>query len=79
MGGCEVRYEVLVPRGLALSVEGDNGRVSATGLSAALSIRTVNGAIAITGATGPLDLRTESGELCSSSTRSGRGEDRNGG
>ncbi|WP_051301039.1 DUF4097 family beta strand repeat-containing protein [Actinomadura rifamycini] len=70
IGGCAVRYEVLVPRGLALRVEGDNGRVSATGLTAALGIRTTSGAIAVTGAAGPLDLRTENGEVRSSSTRS---------
>ena len=72
VGGCQVRYQVLVPRSLALSIEGDNGTISVTGPSTALSIRTTNGAITVTGATGPLDLRTESGELRSSATRSER-------
>ncbi|WP_165966881.1 DUF4097 family beta strand repeat-containing protein [Actinomadura sp. 7K507] len=72
VGGCEVRYEVLVPRNLPLSIEGDNGRISATGISTALRIRSTNGAISATGASGPLDLRTESGELRSASTRSER-------
>ncbi|GAA4307449.1 DUF4097 family beta strand repeat-containing protein [Actinomadura luteofluorescens] len=70
IGGCAVRYQVLVPRSLALNIEGDNGTISATGLSTALGIRTTNGAIAVTAATGPLVLRTESGELRSSATRS---------
>ncbi|MEW2353024.1 DUF4097 family beta strand repeat-containing protein [Spirillospora sp. NPDC029432] len=72
IGGCAVRYQVLVPRSLALNIEGDNGRVSATGLSAALGIRTANGTITVTDATGPLDLRTENGEVRSASTRAER-------
>jgi hypothetical protein len=72
IGGCEVRYQVLVPRRLALSIKGDNGRISATGLGTALNIRTTSGAITVTRATGTLDLRTESGELRSTATRSER-------
>ncbi|MFC5745773.1 DUF4097 family beta strand repeat-containing protein [Actinomadura rugatobispora] len=70
VGGCEVRYEVLVPRNLALSVEGRNGRITATGFAAALRVRSDNGAIAVTGAAGPLDLRSENGALRSSATTS---------
>lgn len=70
IGGCAVRYQVLVPRGLAVGIEGDNGTISATGFSAALRIRTSNGAISVDGATGPLDLRSENGGLRSTATRS---------
>ncbi|GAA4091727.1 DUF4097 family beta strand repeat-containing protein [Actinomadura miaoliensis] len=72
VGGCAVRYRILVPKNLALSVEGENGRISATGFAAALNIRSSNGAIRVTGATGPLDLRSDNGEVRSSSTRSER-------
>ena len=70
IGGCAVRYEVLVPRGLPVGVEGDNGTISATGFSAALRVRSSNGAIKVAGAAGPLDLRSENGELRSTAIRS---------
>ncbi|GAA2119471.1 DUF4097 family beta strand repeat-containing protein [Actinomadura napierensis] len=70
IGGCAVRYRVLVPRNLTVGIEGENGTISATGFSAALRIRSSNGAIAVTGATGPLDLRSENGGLRSTATRS---------
>ncbi|OLT33234.1 hypothetical protein BJF79_08125 [Actinomadura sp. CNU-125] len=72
VGGCAVRYEVLVPRGVAVGVQGQNGTISAAGFAAALSIRSTNGAIRVDGATGPLDLRTESGEVRSTATGSQR-------
>ncbi|WP_176611625.1 DUF4097 family beta strand repeat-containing protein [Actinomadura sp. WMMB 499] len=72
IGGCAVRYEVLVPRNLAVAIEGQNGTVSATGFGAALRIRSDNGAITVDGATGPLDLRSENGELRATATRSPR-------
>ncbi|QKW40025.1 DUF4097 family beta strand repeat protein [Actinomadura sp. NAK00032] len=70
IGGCDVRYEVLVPKGLAVGVEGQNGTISATGFNAALRVRSANGAIVVDGAAGPLDLRSENGELRASATRS---------
>ncbi|TDC55288.1 hypothetical protein E1281_13205 [Actinomadura sp. KC345] len=70
IGGCAVRYRVLVPRGLAVGIEGENGAISATGFGAALRIRSTNGSIKVDGATGPLDLRSENGELRSTTTRS---------
>lgn len=81
VGGCDVRYEVLVPRGLAVSVEGQNGTITAKGFSAALRVRSANGAIVVDGAAGPLDLRSENGELRSRATRSREvsAESRNGG
>jgi hypothetical protein len=70
IGGCAVRYRVLVPRDLAVGIQGQNGTISATGFSTALSIRSTNGAIRVAGATGPLALRTENGGLRSTDTRS---------
>ncbi|WP_165978504.1 DUF4097 family beta strand repeat-containing protein [Actinomadura darangshiensis] len=70
IGGCAVRYQVLVPRSLTVGIEGQNGTISATGFGTALRIRSTNGAIKVNGATGPLDLRSENGELRSTATRS---------
>ncbi|MFF0518256.1 DUF4097 family beta strand repeat-containing protein [Actinomadura nitritigenes] len=70
VGGCAVRYQVLVPRDLTVEIQGENGRISATGFGTALRIRSTNGAIRVAGATGSLDLRTENGELRSTATRS---------
>ncbi|MDX6739966.1 DUF4097 family beta strand repeat-containing protein [Actinocorallia sp. A-T 12471] len=70
IAGCAVRYEVVVPRDVAVDIEGENGTISATGFSAALRVRSSNGAIAVSGATGPLDLRSENGELRSAETGS---------
>ncbi|GAA2442733.1 DUF4097 family beta strand repeat-containing protein [Actinomadura vinacea] len=72
IGGCEVRYRVLVPRKAALSIEGENGKISATGFGTALRIRGDNGAITVNGSTGPLDLGSENGELRATATRSAR-------
>ncbi|MEV0972056.1 DUF4097 family beta strand repeat-containing protein [Microtetraspora glauca] len=72
IGGCDVRYEVVVPAGTALTVEGDNGRVSASGFGAGLRIRTDNGAISVADASGPLSLESENGEVRATGTRSGQ-------
>ncbi|MFR9723020.1 DUF4097 family beta strand repeat-containing protein [Streptomyces sp. MS19] len=72
LGQCDVRYEVLVPRNLALAVEGDNGKITATGFDSALEIRTDNGAISVEDAAGGLTLSTENGELRATGLTSGR-------
>ncbi|WP_432107616.1 DUF4097 family beta strand repeat-containing protein [Streptomyces sp. AA1529] len=60
---CDVRYEILVPKDVALTVEGDSGQVTATGFGMALKIRTDSGAIRVDNASGRLTLDTENGEL----------------
>ncbi|WP_436989976.1 DUF4097 family beta strand repeat-containing protein [Streptomyces sp. enrichment culture] len=60
---CDGRYEVKVPRGVAVSVRGDSGAVSAAGFTSALTVRTDNGDVTVDGARGPLDLATDNGAL----------------
>ncbi|GAB2842308.1 DUF4097 family beta strand repeat-containing protein [Actinocorallia aurea] len=72
VGGCSVRYRILVPRGTVLTVEGENGRIAAKGFATALTIRTQNGAVAVSDSSGPLDLRTENGEIRGTGLGSGR-------
>ncbi|MBE1532781.1 DUF4097 family beta strand repeat-containing protein [Actinomadura algeriensis] len=70
IGGCDVRYEVLVPERVAVAVQGENGAVTATGFRSDLKVRTDNGAITVTGAAGGLDLETQNGEVRASGSAS---------
>jgi DUF4097 and DUF4098 domain-containing protein YvlB len=62
-GGCSARYEVLVPRDLALTVTGDNGDIRAEGFGTALRIETDNGDVEVTDSTGPLTLEGDNGDM----------------
>ncbi|MCD0442508.1 DUF4097 domain-containing protein [Glycomyces sp. A-F 0318] len=62
-GDCTIAYEVTVPAGSPVTVEGDSGSVTAVALTAATSIGTDNGAITVEDAAGPLDLRTDNGSI----------------
>jgi hypothetical protein len=72
ISGCDVRYRVLVPRNVALTIDADNGAVSASGFGTALQIRTDNGAVTVAGSTGPLSLRSQNGNLRATGIRSRR-------
>ncbi|WP_238013819.1 DUF4097 family beta strand repeat-containing protein [Dactylosporangium sp. AC04546] len=74
IGPCNVRYEVLVPDGVALTVEGENGKITASGFGTALRIRSANGAVAVDDVSGPLTLNSDSGELRATGITSGRVE-----
>ncbi|WP_228977454.1 DUF4097 family beta strand repeat-containing protein [Streptomyces sp. DH12] len=60
---CGARHEVRVPRGVAVTLRGDNGTVTADGFTAALTLRTDNGDLAVRDARGPLDLSSDNGTL----------------
>ncbi|MEV5445306.1 DUF4097 family beta strand repeat-containing protein [Streptomyces sp. NPDC052644] len=60
---CDARYQVKVPRGVAVTVRGDSGTVSSDGFAAPLTVRTDNGDVTVRGARGPLDLGTDNGVL----------------
>ncbi|HEU5126357.1 MAG TPA: DUF4097 family beta strand repeat-containing protein [Glycomyces sp.] len=62
-GDCTIGYEITVPAATPVTVDGDNGSVTAIALGAATTIRTGNGAITVEEAAGPLDLRTASGAI----------------
>ncbi|MEV2247068.1 DUF4097 family beta strand repeat-containing protein [Streptomyces sp. NPDC049970] len=63
ISNCEARHEVKVPRGVALSVEGDNGKVTAAGFTTRLKISADNGGISVRDASGPLELRSDNGSV----------------
>ncbi|MEV6166241.1 DUF4097 family beta strand repeat-containing protein [Streptomyces sp. NPDC052052] len=76
ISSCSARYEVLVPKNLALTVEGDNGETTATGFDTALRIRSDNGSVHVSDASGSLTLHSGSGELRATGIDSGRVEAR---
>ncbi|MFC4564435.1 DUF4097 family beta strand repeat-containing protein [Nocardiopsis mangrovi] len=76
LGRCDVRYEVLVPREVAVTVDGGSGAVSASGFASALDITTDNGAIRVEDAADPLSLRSASGEQRATGVTSGSVEAR---
>ncbi|MFI6344334.1 DUF4097 family beta strand repeat-containing protein [Streptomyces sp. NPDC050560] len=63
VGRCEAHYEVRVPEDIALTVEGDSGKITASGFGTPLHIRSDNGAISANDISGRLTLATDSGEL----------------
>lgn len=63
LGQCDVRYEVLVPWAVTLTVEGENGTISAAGFETDLAIRSDNGAVSVEDASGDLTLNSDNGEL----------------
>ncbi|MDF6021392.1 DUF4097 family beta strand repeat-containing protein [Streptomyces sp. JH34] len=63
ISNCEAHHEVKVPRGLALTVEGDNGEVVAAGFATALKISADNGAVGVRDASGPLELHADNGSI----------------
>ncbi|MUN35335.1 DUF4097 family beta strand repeat-containing protein [Actinomadura litoris] len=67
---CAVRYQVLVPRGTAVAIKGQNGTITAEGFTTPLRVHTTNGAIRVNGASAPLDLRSENGALHATATSS---------
>ncbi|MEE1753299.1 DUF4097 family beta strand repeat-containing protein [Streptomyces sp. SP18CS02] len=60
---CSSRHEVRIPRGVAVTVEDDNGAVTADGFATALKVRSDNGRVTVRGAGGPLDLQSDNGEI----------------
>ncbi|MEU9357491.1 DUF4097 family beta strand repeat-containing protein [Streptomyces sp. NPDC048301] len=63
ISNCEARHEVKVPRGISLTVEGDNGDVSAAGFTTALRIEADNGAVHVRDVAGSLNLRADNGRI----------------
>lgn len=62
-GDCASRHSVKVPRGVAVTVEDGNGRLTATGFDTALKIRSDNGEVTVRDSSGPLDLNSSNGEI----------------
>ncbi|MFI0979145.1 DUF4097 family beta strand repeat-containing protein [Streptomyces sp. NPDC021093] len=78
---CEARHSVKVPRGTALTVDNDNGRVQATGFDTDLKVKTDNGEVRIKDMSGgKLDLESNNGRIDGEAiaTKSVRAETDNG-
>ncbi|HET6360379.1 DUF4097 family beta strand repeat-containing protein [Streptomyces sp.] len=60
---CEARHIVKVPRGVAVTVEDDNGSVTASGFDTALTIRSDNGSVTVRDSSGPLELDSDNGDV----------------
>ncbi|MET9374795.1 DUF4097 family beta strand repeat-containing protein [Streptomyces sp. NPDC002992] len=60
---CDSVHRIQVPRGVAVTVEDDNGKVTADGFDTALKIATDNGEVVVRNASGALDLSSGNGEV----------------
>jgi len=60
---CSARHRIVVPRGVAVTVDDGDGRVTARGFKAGLSIRTADGSVRVSDSSGPLDLRSGDGSI----------------
>ncbi|MFJ8307962.1 MULTISPECIES: DUF4097 family beta strand repeat-containing protein [unclassified Streptomyces] len=63
INGCSARHEVKVPRGVALTVTDDDGRVEAGGFDTPLKITSDNGRVTVEDSSGPLDLTSGDGQI----------------
>ncbi|MFJ2741216.1 DUF4097 family beta strand repeat-containing protein [Streptomyces sp. NPDC087440] len=60
---CQARHSVKVPRGIAVTVHNDNGRVEATGFTTDLKVTSDNGEVALKDLSGKLDLESDNGRI----------------
>ncbi|MGW8888242.1 DUF4097 family beta strand repeat-containing protein [Streptomyces sp. NPDC055749] len=60
---CEAHHQVKVPRGVSVTVEGDNGEVTASGFDTRLDLASDNGRVAVRDSSGALKLRSDNGEV----------------
>ncbi|MFJ6697572.1 DUF4097 family beta strand repeat-containing protein [Streptomyces sp. NPDC091272] len=78
---CEARHSVKVPRGVAVTLNNDNGRVRATGFDTDLKITSDNGEVRLKDVSGgKLDVESDNGKIHAEglSARSVRAESDNG-
>ncbi|WUD75564.1 DUF4097 domain-containing protein [Streptomyces sp. NBC_00510] len=67
---CSVRHEVLVPRGVRLTVVNGDGSVEASGFSTPLELTTGDGSVVVRNVTGPLRLSSGDGRIDAGGIRS---------
>ncbi|MEV7681764.1 DUF4097 family beta strand repeat-containing protein [Streptomyces sp. NPDC088341] len=60
---CEALHEVRVPRGVAVTVNGDNGEIVATGFDTGLKLTSDNGSVTVRDSSGPVDLESDNGKI----------------
>ncbi|MGW2592797.1 DUF4097 family beta strand repeat-containing protein [Streptomyces sp. NPDC001515] len=60
---CGARHTVKVPRGIALTVDAANGKVTASGFRTPLKLSSDNGGVVVRDVSGPLELRSDNGSV----------------
>ncbi|MGP3632026.1 DUF4097 family beta strand repeat-containing protein [Streptomyces sp. 24-1644] len=60
---CDAHHRVQVPRGVAVTVNGDNGQVTASGFDTRLDLASDNGEVIVRDSSGPLKLESDNGEV----------------
>jgi hypothetical protein len=63
ISNCAAEHQVKVPRGVAVVVEGDNGKVVASGFRTPLTLSADNGEVTVRDSTGPLKLSSNNGAI----------------
>ncbi|MFJ3707277.1 MULTISPECIES: DUF4097 family beta strand repeat-containing protein [unclassified Streptomyces] len=63
VNNCEARHQIKVPRGVAVTVQDDNGSVTASGFDTALKLRSDNGKVTVKDSSGALDLHSDNGQI----------------
>ncbi|MFJ1719837.1 DUF4097 family beta strand repeat-containing protein [Streptomyces sp. NPDC088244] len=63
VSNCAAQHQVKVPRGVAVVVEGDNGRIVASGFRTPLTLGADNGRVTVRDCTGPLKLSSDNGGI----------------
>jgi hypothetical protein len=60
---CAIDLTVQLPRALPVTVDGENGRIAASGLTGRVTLTTTNGTIEADGTVGRADLQTTNGDI----------------
>ncbi|MFG2406946.1 hypothetical protein ACGFR8_21855 [Streptomyces brevispora] len=63
ISNCDSRHQVKVPRGVAVTVRGDNGRIVASGFDTPLDLHSDNGRVTVRDSSGPLKLGSDNGGI----------------
>ncbi|MEV0256576.1 DUF4097 family beta strand repeat-containing protein [Streptomyces sp. NPDC050732] len=63
IANCSARHRVEVPRGVAVTVENKDGRVTASGFQDPLKVRSKDGPVTVENIGAPLDLRSSDGSV----------------
>ncbi|GGV78032.1 lipoprotein [Streptomyces gelaticus] len=71
ISNCAAEHQVKVPRGVAVVVEGDDGKVVASGFRTPLTLSADNGEVTVRDSTGPLKLTSNNGAIVAEGISSG--------